>query len=205
MAANSSSLGSRAIAATAPTTDTLTIDLAPSNSPCGPKRFLAPDSGLIRLGSGLMACVRGLPPTWATLTSTPATTHTRITGAVARPTDVACAASSAPSPRWPTTDGVAISVKTSCISRCRTSKRFGAVALSAISAASNTTALLRSIERGIWPFLRASSRRLGVAFSVLSPAMSGHPERLEGGADAALQLVGDPAGGEGQRHADDEQ
>src|SRR3954447_1989678 len=83
--------------------------------------------------------------------------------------------------------------------------RCGAVALRAKSAANMTTAPLRSPDLATWPFLRASDRFLGVAFSVLSPAMSGDPQRLQRRADAVLELVGDPAGGERERHADDEQ
>src|SRR4051794_9267349 len=90
-----------------------------------------------------------------------------------------------------------------------TATRCGAVALSANSAARSTTAPLRSALLATWPFLRASWRRLGVAFSVLSPppppAISGHPQRLERGADAALQLVREPAGGERERHAEHEE
>src|SRR3954454_15443857 len=86
------------------------------------------------------------------------------------------------------------------------STRCGAVALSANSAASSTIAPLRSWLLATEPFLRASERFLGVAFSVLSPAaMSGDPQGLQGSGDAALQLVGDPARRERQRHAQDEQ
>src|SRR3954465_8603938 len=83
--------------------------------------------------------------------------------------------------------------------------RCGAVALRAKSAANMTTAPLRSADLATWPFLRASERFLGVAFSVCSPAMSGDPQRVERGGDRVLELVGDPAGGERERHAEDEQ
>src|SRR3954451_15341604 len=87
-----------------------------------------------------------------------------------------------------------------------TATRCGAVALSANSAASSTSEPLRSALLATWPFLRASWRRFGVAFSVLSlPPMSGHLQRLEGGRDAALQLVGQPARGERERDAEHEQ
>ena len=77
----------------------------------------------------------------------------------------------------------------------------GPKADSASRAASRTTAPLRSADLATWPFLRASSRRFGVAFSVLSlPAMrSRHPQRVESGGDGVLQLVVEPASDEGQR------
>src|SRR3954447_8429101 len=84
--------------------------------------------------------------------------------------------------------------------------RCGAVALRAKSAANMTTAPLRSPDFATWPLLRASERFLGVAFSVLSPAaMSGNPQRLEGGGDGVLELVGNPAGGQREAPADEGQ
>src|SRR5919198_6208023 len=168
--------------------------------------FLKPEIGFRRLGSGVSAPRCGLPPTWATLTTSAAATHVAITGAAASPAERICSASTGPRPRWLTTSGVETSANASRRQVCSVSTRCGAVALSASSAASITIAPLRSWLLATWPFLRASERFLGVAFSVLSPAaMSGDPQRLEGGGDAALELVGDPAGGERERHADDKQ
>src|SRR5262245_25434426 len=168
--------------------------------------FLKPEIGLRRLGSGLSACMCGLPPTWITLTRTAAATHVKMTGAAARPAAFACEETSGPSPRLLTTSGVAMSPKASRSDSCRTETRCGAEALRANSAANMTTAPLRSWLLATWPFLRASWRFLGVAFSVLSPAaMSGHLQGLQGGGDALLELVGDPPGRERERHAEDEQ
>src|SRR3954451_17931796 len=101
--------------------------------------------------------------------------------------------------------GVEMRPKASRIEVWRTSTRCGAVALSANSAANMTIAPLRSWLLATEPFLRASARFLGVAFSVLSLAMSGDPQRLDRRADRLLELVGDPAGGERERDAEHEQ
>src|SRR3954470_1698794 len=168
--------------------------------------FLKPLSGFSRLGSGFIAPGWGLMPTWAALTTRAAITHTSITGAAARPAARAWPESSGPRPRWSTTPGEETSANVSRRQFSSVWTRCGAVALSANSAANSTIAPLRSALFATWPFLRASDRRFGVAFSVLSPAaMSGDPQGLERGGDAALELVGDPAGGERQRDADDEQ
>src|SRR3954453_2610432 len=158
--------------------------------------FLIPLIGFRRLGSGFSAVMCGLPPTCAPLTSTPAATHVKITGAAASAAALPCAESSGPRPRWLTTSGEAMGGKASRIEDWRTSTRCGAVAVSANSAANMTTAPLRSADLATEPFLRASPRFLGVAFSVLSPpaAMSGDPQRVERGGDRVLELVGDPAG-----------
>src|SRR3954454_18211133 len=163
--------------------------------------FLKPEIGLSRLGSGFRAPMWGLPPTWATLMSRPAATHVKITGAAARPADLPWAEMSGPRPRWLTTSGEEIRAKAARIDACSTSTRCGAVALRANSAANMTIAPLRSWLLATEAFFRASSRFLGVAFSVLSPpeAMSGDPQGVEHHADRLLELVGDPAGGEGQR------
>src|SRR3954467_3300121 len=78
---------------------------------------------------------------------------------------------------------------------------------SAIRPAISTRAPFRSCDFATWPFLRASSRRLGVAFSVLSPppAMSGDLKGLERRADALGELIADPAGNERQRRADQQE
>src|SRR4051812_16490897 len=169
--------------------------------------FLKPESGFRRFGSGLSAVTCGLPPTCATLTSTAAATHVKMTGAAARAAERTWLDISGPRPRWLTMSGVEIRLKASRIEVWRTSTRCGAVALRANSAANMTIAPLRSWLLATEPFFRASSRFLGVAFSVLSPpeAMSGDPQGVERHADRLLELVGDPAGGERQRDADDEQ
>src|SRR3954465_4128057 len=167
--------------------------------------FLKPAIGLSRLGSGFRAPMWGLPPTWATLMSRAAATHVKITGAAARPADLPWAEMSGPRPRWLTTSGAEIRAKASRIDACSTSTRCGAVALRANSAANMTIAPLRSADLATEPFLRASAFFLGVAFSVFSPAMSGDPQRVQRGRDRVLELVGDPARGERERHAEDEQ
>src|SRR3954467_13572516 len=167
--------------------------------------FLKPEIGLSRLGSGFRAPMWGLPPTWATLMSRAAATHVKITGAAARPADLPWAEMSGPRPRWLTTSGAEIRAKASRIDACSTSTRCGAVALRANSAANMTIAPLRSADLATEPFLRASAFFLGVAFSVFSPAMSGDPQRVQRGRDRVLELVGDPARGERERHAEDEQ
>src|SRR3954454_11753372 len=205
-AASSSSLGSTAMAVTASTAVTLTRFLAPSKSALGPKMFFAPCSGFRRFGSGFSAPRCGRPPTCTTLTRMPVTRHTATTGAAASPAERACSETSAPRPLWSTTSGVVMSANAARMSVWSTATRCGAVALRANSAASSTTAPLRSALLATWPFLRASWRRLGVAFSVLSPpATSGHLQRLQSGSDARLELVAQPAGGERERDAEDEQ
>src|SRR4051812_12767212 len=168
--------------------------------------FLNPEIGLSRLGSGFSAPTWGLPPTWATFTTRAAAMQVKTTGAAASAAEPICSEIRGPRPRWSTTFGVAMSWNASRSEVSSVATRCGAVALRAKSAANMTTAPLRSPDFATWPLLRASERFLGVAFSVLSlPAMSGDPQRLERGADALLELVGDPAGGEGERDADDEQ
>src|ERR1700754_1484527 len=65
--------------------------------------------------------------------------------------------------------------------------------------ASSVMAPERSVDLATCPDLRASSRRLGVAFSVLSgSAICGHllaeADALEGGPDVGLQLGAEPVG-----------
>src|SRR6201989_1508149 len=168
--------------------------------------FLKPAIGFRRLGSGFSACMCGLPPTWMTLTRTAAATQVKMTGAAASPAAVAWEETSGPRPRALTTSGVAIRANALRSDTCSTETRCGAVALRANSAANMTTAPLRSWLLATWPFFRASCRFLGVAFSVLSPAaMSGDLPRLQRGGDALRARVGDPPGGERERHAEDEQ
>src|SRR3954463_4897364 len=168
--------------------------------------FLKPEIGLSRLGSGFSAPTCGLPPTWAMLITRAAATQVKMTGAAASAAEPICSEIRGPRPRWSTTFGVAMSWNASRSEVSSVATRCGAVALRAKSAANMTTAPLRSPDLATWPFLRASERFFGVAFSVLSPAaMSGDPQRLQRGAHAVLELVGDPAGDERERHADDEQ
>src|SRR3954447_23090557 len=75
-----------------------------------------------------------------------------------------------------------------------------------------TSAPLRSCERATWPFLRASSRRLGVAFSVLSPplpAIARHllrdPKGVEGLTNGLGELGAEPPRHERQRDADQQE
>ena len=79
----------------------------------------------------------------------------------------------------------------------------GRVAASMPRPASSTTAPLTSAERATWPFLRASSRFLGVAFSVFSPPprMPSSPPASRARRDGGLELVADAAGDERQRGA----
>src|SRR3954454_2459286 len=78
-AAISSSLGNSAVDAMAPTMATLETDLMASAAALGPSRFLAPEAGLMRLGSGLRAPKVGLKPTWPVAAARPASAHTPIT------------------------------------------------------------------------------------------------------------------------------
>ena len=171
-AASSSSFGRSVSSAMAPTATILTIDLPLSNSAWVPKICFAPWSGLSFFGSGLSASGEGLKPTWPTLISTPATRHTAAIGASeysqAEPTmPKICGTVSAP-----TVSGWLMSPSRSRVA-CDIRRIIpGANAERASSAASRTTAPLRSIDRATWPFLRASSRFLGVAFSVLFSAIT---------------------------------
>src|SRR5919197_5284921 len=80
----------------------------------------------------------------------------------------------------------------------------GPKADSARTDAAITSAPLRSCERSTWPFLRASWRFLGVAFSVLFSAISaGHVQGVQRGRHGVLELVAQPAGHERQRGADE--
>src|SRR3954471_2582315 len=95
---------------------------------------------------------------------------------------------------------------TSTIPARISSSIFGPKADRASRPASRMKAPLMSAERATWPFLRASSRRLGVAFSVLPSAMAlGRLEGVEGGHDRGLELVGHEARDERQRDADQRQ
>ena len=76
-------------------------------------------------------------------------------------------------------------------SSCRRSNIIGPSAASMPKPASSTTTPLTSVDLATVPFLRASSRFFGVAFSVFSPAAGAHlahPQRAERGLDRALEL-----------------
>src|SRR4051794_1884867 len=206
-AASSSSLGKTARAAIAPTRPTLARFLPVSNTARIPKRFLKPVIGLSFLKSGLIAPGVGRMPVCRTLITTPVNAQTAITGPAERAALPKTADRMAPTPSRLTTSGVATSASTMRIDSSIRSIIAGPKADSASSAASRTTAPLRSADLATWPFLRASSRRLGVAFSVLSlPAMrSPHPQRVKSGGHRVLQLVMEPARDEGQRGPDEDE
>src|SRR3954471_21252046 len=203
-APSSLSFGNTARKAIAPTTATLPMDLAASAAMFGPKMFLKPDIGFRRLGSGLSALSDGLSPTWPPPAASPATAQTAITGSAASPTFWPTSTNSEPRPLAVTyLSGSEVRAITSSIACSIRSIIFGPKAESASRPAIRMAAPLTSAERATWPFLRASSRFLGVAFSVLFSAMPlRDPERVEGLHDGERELVGHEAGDEGQRGAD---
>src|SRR5215210_796704 len=79
---------------------------------------------------------------------------------------------SVPTPLRSTTSGCDINCSTWTIASFICSMAFGPATESAISPPSRIAAPLMSADLATWPFLRASSRFLGVAFSVLSLAMA---------------------------------
>ena len=124
------------------------------------------------LGVGLDRLGDGLNLTWATFATTPATGRRAATGATASATSLEPRrGSAAPIAARSTTS--AASATSASLSRIASwhaaddARRRSRA--SASSPASSTTAPLRSADFATWPFLRASSRFLGVAFSVLSP------------------------------------
>jgi hypothetical protein len=161
-------LGKTASVAIAPTTPTFARFLPVSNTARTPNRFLAPVSGLSFLMSGLIAPGVGRMPVWTTLMTTPVSAHTAITGPAERATLPKTEERMVPTPSRLTTSGVATSASTTRIDSSMRSTIAGPNADRASSAASSTTAPLRSADLATCPFLRASSRRFGVAFSVLS-------------------------------------
>ena len=72
---------------------------------------------------------------------------------------------------WLVTSGAATRAIVSAISAPMPAAIAGPEIASAPVVASSTAVELTSCERATWPFFRASLRRLGVAFSVRSPAM----------------------------------
>src|SRR5436190_10825741 len=212
-AARSSSLGTTAKAVMMPTITTLVRFFAPSNRMFGPNRFLKPLRGSIRLKSGLRPWSEGLGFAVTTYARTPKTRLTIAIGATASAAVGPVSMNTRPSPAGVSARGWAIIARVSCIEAPSWFQMWGPQIESAKSAESRTTAPFRSGLFATWPFLRASSRRLGVAFSVFSPppgAMPPHPllcsvDRLEGGHDALLELVADPAGHERQRRRHDQE
>src|SRR3954463_15003026 len=202
-APSSLSFGNTARKAIAPTMLTLLIDLVASASMFGPNTFLAPDIGLIRLGSGLSALNVGFKPTWPAPAAIPATAHTPTTGSTARPTFWPTSTKSEPMPLELTTSGCWMRAITSSIACSIRDMMLGPKADRASRPDIRMAAPLTSAERATWPFLRASSRVLGVAFSVLSFAIAlRRPERVQRGQDGLLELVAHEAGDERQRRAD---
>src|SRR3954454_20386887 len=80
---------------------------------------------------------------------------------------------------------------------------FGPATDSAIRAPSRIAAPLMSADLATWPFLRASSRFLGVGFSVLSLAMAlGGLQEVQRPGDRLLQRAGEEVRDERQRRAE---
>src|SRR3954470_887430 len=212
-AARSWSFGTTANAVMAPTIATLVRFFALSNRMFGPNRFLKPLSGSSRLKSGLMPWNDGFSFTWPTFEMTPKARQTSATGATASTAVRPFSMKSRPMPPavsacgWATIASVARMEAPICSQMC------GPQIDRANSPASSTTAPFRSGLFATCPFLRASSRRLGVAFSVFSPPPPAMPPHLplrdadgvEGGHDALLELVADPAGHERQRRRHDQE
>src|SRR3954454_5290723 len=176
---------------------------------CGLNRFLSPEAGLSLRKSGLIAPGIGLMPTCPAEAATPASRHTPMTGATASATCWPTSTNSVPTPFWVTTlSGSWASWRTCSIASWHCSTIRCPTALSVSSEASSTAALLTSCERATWPFLRASSRFLGVAFSVLFSATALRDlQEAQGERDRLLQLRGDEARdarepGADQREAD---
>src|SRR3954452_12593794 len=190
-----------------PTATTLTMFLRPSTAKCcGLKRFLSPLAGLSFLKLGLIAPGIGFRPTCAMPAIVPASMQANITGNAARPTCLPTIQNSVPMPCSSTTCGVRMRSITWTIAIRQCSIIFGPVAESARSAASSTAAPLMSVERATWPFLRASARFLGVAFSVRFSAIAlADPQRVERGLHGGLQLADHEVRDERQRGADQRQ
>src|SRR3954469_3241177 len=206
-AAISSSLPNSEAAAIAPTAAVLRMFLPASKAKCcGLNRFLRPETGLSFLKSGLMASGVGFSPTWPVAASRPATKHVPTIGRIARPTCRPTIRNSVPVPCLSTTSGWAINWMTCTIASFICSMAFGPAAESAIRPARRIAAPLTSADLATWPFLRASSRFLGVAFSVLSLAIAlRRPDEVQGLADGLLQRAVEVVGDERQRGAEQDQ
>src|SRR4051794_28356584 len=208
---SSCSFGSTANAVIRPTITTLVMFLAPSKRRLGPNRFLAPVSGLSFFGSGLTPAAFSRGRTWMTFASTPAPMHAAATGPTVMAIVSRPSTASWPSIEAVTARGLAISAIVARIESPSFSNMCGPHTATAISPPIRTSAPFRSWERATCPFLRASSLRLGVAFSVFSPAPPAivHPlcsvQGLERLADALGELVADPAGRERQRGRDQQE
>jgi hypothetical protein len=140
----------------------------------GPKRFLAPVTGFRRENCGFSAPGVGLIPVCRTFATTPATRQTPAIGPSVSPIvlSVAWNMPFRPAP-VSITCGWAMLRRPSLIEPSSAEITCGAISVIANSPATSTTAPLASGLLATWPFLRASSRCLGVAFSVLlSPAMA---------------------------------
>src|SRR3954471_4702667 len=202
--------GRNALSTTHATTLTLTRFLTSSTSPCLPTMRLRPACGLSRLKLGLSAWVLGRMPTWARLTTIPAAAQAPTIGATQE-----AAVPPLCSSRSPTVLIVTGSLPLPAASESWMPSAIrwtieGPVTPRVSRPASTTTAPLRSCDLATLPCLRASSRRLGVAFSVLSepdiaPPSSADPQGFEGGAHVVLQLGAQPAGDERHRGAHEQQ
>src|SRR6185437_8227719 len=185
--------GISASATTTPTAVTLAIALAPSNGIREPNVFLAPAIGLSLPHFGLIAWNDGFMPTWPTLTTTAAAAQIPAIGATV--VSVVCRASwsSSCSPAaLVAAPGWEISANTVRIAVETPSMTFGPMNIRETSPAARTTAPFRSVLLATLPCLRASLRRLGVAFSVLLGSAMGS-EGVQGGRDRGVHLVGDPS------------
>ena len=161
--------GIRPAATMTPTMRTFVTDFAPSTRALGPKICLKPETGLSFLNSGFTASGVMRKRTCATLATTPATQQAKAIGATDSPISLATLRMTAPIVARCTTSGAsAPSRSMSCMASWQWATMLGPVAASVKSPASSTTAPLRSADFATWPFLRASSTFLGVAFSVLS-------------------------------------
>jgi hypothetical protein len=148
----------------------LVIDFANSASACGPNSRLMPPIGEILRKSGRIAA--GVKPGlfWITLATTPAAAAAISTGA----SSVKISAV-----QWVISPEIVVLVTSGADTRAIVSASSrpipaaiaGPEMASAPVAASSTAVEFTSCERATCPFFRASLRRLGVAFSVRSPAM----------------------------------
>src|SRR4051794_24256495 len=200
--------GRNALSTTHATTLTLMMFLTSSTRPCLPTMRLRPVCGLSRLKLGLRAWVLGRMPTWARLTTIPAAAQAPTIGATHEAAVPPLCSSRSPTVLIVTGSLPPPAASESWMPSAIRWTIAGPVTPSVSSPASTTTAPLRSCDLATLPCLRASSRRLGVAFSVLSGSAialppSGDPQGLERGADVLLQLGAQPAGDERHRGADE--
>src|SRR3954447_12763131 len=206
-AEGSCSLGSTANAVMAPTIRSLVMFLPVSNSTFGPNSCLAPAIGLSFFAFGFRPAELNLGRTCTKLPSRPKPMHVSAIGPTVIPAVLPLCQKICPSVPAVTCRGLDIIPIVERIDWPSVSITCGPQIDSAMRPPMSTSAPLRSCDRAICPFLRASSRRLGVAFSVLSPppAISRHLQGLEGGAHALRELDADPVGNERQRRADQQE